>query len=929
MPTLKEKLAESAALRLALPPGRMPCEEPERFKRFLKVETQRLRMMHRAGAGGHEVCEARAQMMDVLLRYVFQGYLQVLGTQYPTVPIALVALGGYGRAELNPHSDVDILLLHDRRRRKESPLLQAIMERFVPFSWTIGLECHPLVRDLDDCVREANLKMESKTALLEARWIWGEASLFEQMRILLHDRCLRGQEDAYVADRLRDQEERRGKWGHSYCLLEPNVKSGCGGLRDYQSLRWMAAVKFRVKDLRDLTARGVLTPADARKLDQAYDFLLRVRNEMHYQQERRNDVLTRAMQPAVAHQLGYGDRSLARRVERFMGDYYRHVRELHLITRNLERRLALRPPGRLARLGAFLKAGGRSRETVIDGFRIKNGELLPATARVFRDQPRRLMRAFLVAQQRGLQLHPDLEDAIRQSLALMNRDFLEDPHVHQTFLEILNRHGNVAWVLRAMHETGFLAKYVPAFNRLTCRVQLEFFHLYTVDEHTLVCLEMLDRVADGKAEPFARYTEMFRGIDRPHILYLALLLHDVGKSAETRDHADRGMKWALSQARRLRLPAPAAATVAFLVKHHLLMSRMSQKLDLDDPEVIHGFAATVQTPEQLNLLTLHTFVDSMGTSETLWTPFKESLLWTLHRRASQRLAGDGEFRQAAETRLREQRKEVRRLLPKTFSDDEIDAHFASLPERYFVVHTPREISTDLTLAHRFMWNQLAPEDRVLEPVISWHSEPDRGYSQVKVCTWDRPRLFNRITGALAASGLNILGARIFSRPDGPVFDTLFINDAETGRLPSRDAREQFEELLTKSLLGERVNFTSLIAKRKPSAVLRAAPTNELIPLRITFDNDLVRARTVLEIETEDRLGLLYELTHALADLGLDIGFARINTEKGAAVDTFHVSEGDGAPLTHRERLKEVETRLRAALERRSGAGSAASGPAAK
>lgn len=925
MSTLKEKLAESAALRLKLPPGRMPCEEPEPFKRFLKVEGQRLRMMHRSGESGREVCRARAEMIDVLLQHVFEGYLKVLGAQHPVVPMALVALGGYGRSELNPRSDVDILLLHDRHRRKASPLLQAIMERFVPFSWTLGLECHPLVRDLDDCVREANLKMESKTALLEARRVWGEASLFEQLRILLQDRCLRGQEDAYVADRLRDQEERHAKWGHSYCLLEPNVKSGCGGLRDYQSLRWMAVVKLRVRELKELTARGVLSAADARKMEEGYDFLLRVRNEIHYQQERRIDVLTRALQPAVAHQLGYGDRSLARRVERFMGDYYRHVRNLHLITRNLERRLALRPPGRLARLGEFLKGGARAREAVVDGFRIKNGELLPGSARMFRDQPRRLIRAFLLAQQRGLQLHPDLEDAIRQSLALVNREFLEDPHVHQTFLEILNRHGNVAWVVRAMHETGFLSKYIPAFRRMTCRVQLEFFHLYTADEHTLVCLEMLDRVAEGKGPPFQPYTELFRGIDRPHILYLALLLHDVGKAVDTRDHASLGTRWAMSQARRLRLPAPATATVAFLVRHHLLMSRMSQKLDLDDPEVIHGFAATVQTSEQLNLLTLHTFVDSMGTSETLWTPFKESLLWTLHRRTEERLAGDGEFRDAAETRLRGQRKDVRRLLPRTFSDDEIDAHFTSLPERYFVVHTPREIAADLSLVHRFMWNQLTPEDRVLEPVVSWHSEPDRGYSMVKVCTWDRPRLFNRIAGALAASGLNILGARIFSRPDGPVFDTLFVNDAETGRLPSREARERFEELLTRSLKGERVGFSELIAKRKPSSVLLAPAVLEFIPLRITFDNELVRSRTVLEIEAEDRVGLLYELTTALAELGLDISFARINTEKSAAIDTFHVGETNGTPITGRDRLREVEQRLRETLERRPAKVSAAAG----
>lgn len=914
MSTLKEKLAQSAAARLRLPTGVLPCEEPDRFKRFLKVESQRLRILHRGGAGGREICSARAEMIDLLLQHVFDAYLAVLRSQFPSEPLALVALGGYGRSELNPHSDVDILLIHDRRVTNPSPLLRALMERFVPFLWTIGLECHPLVRNLDDCVREANRRMESKTALIESRRVWGDARLFAQMRILLEDRCLKGQEEAYIEDRLKDQDQRHNKWGRSYCLLEPNVKSGTGGLRDYQSLRWMAAVKFRVNSIEELARRGVVSQASCRQLDKAYDFLLRVRNELHYQVERKTDTLTRGSQPAVAYQLGYTDRSMARRIERFMGDYYRQVRVIHLITTNLERRLALRPPGRLARLGRFIKRAGPSQETVGDGFRASDTELMAVSSRIFREQPRRLMRGFLLAQQRGLQLHPDLEDLIRHSLALVNSQFLKDGHVHKTFLEILNQRGNVAPILRAMHETGFLGKYIPAFHRLTCRVQHEFFHLYTADEHTLVCLEYLDKIWEARQEPFSHYSAIFHGLDRPYVLYLALILHDVGKADAKRDHAVESARIALSQTRRLQLLAPAATAVAFLVRNHLLMSRLSQKLDLDDPEVIRSFAATVQTTEHLHLLTLHTFADSMGTSEALWTPFKESLLWTLHRRTEEVLTGDGEFRLAAEERQRRLKHEVRRLVPKTFHNDEIEAHFAHLPERYFDVHAPREIAADVLLVHRFIWNQLAVEDRALEPVIAWHAEPDRGHSVVKVCTWDRPRLFSRVAGALAAANLNILGARIFSRPDGPVFDTLFVNDPETGRPAGREARERFEDLLTRSLRGEAIDFAPLIRAHKPAAPIYRPASSELIPTRVTFDNAMARGRTIVEIETTDRVGLLHDLTSALADLGLDIFFARINTEKGAALDTFHVTDGDGTQITQASRLREVDTVLRRVLD---------------
>ncbi len=906
----------SAKVRLVVPPGRLPCDEPAIFKRFLKIESQRLRIFHRGGGSGREVSRARALMMDLLLQHTFEAYFSVLGPRFAKESIAVVALGGYGRMELNPFSDVDIVILHDRRANDPSALVKAVMEKYVPFSWGIGLECHPLVRNLDDCVREAGRQMESMTALLEARHVWGDKRLFEQMRITVEDRAARGHEDTYVEDRLKDEEARRGKWGQNSSFLEPNVKSGCGGLRDYQSLKWMAMVKFHVKELRDLVDSGQLAEADWTQLENAYDFLLRVRNEMHYQQERKNDVLTRALQPSVAFQLGYTDRSLGRRVEAFMGDYYRHVRNLHLITRNAERRLALRAPGRLRRLGRFIRSATPFRDTVIDGFRVTDGELLPNTTRIFRDQPRRLMRAFLLAQQRGLQLHPDLEDLVRRNLSLVNREFLADEHVHQSFIEILNQRGNVSRVVWAMHETGFLGKYIPAFHKLTAQVQHEFFHIYTADEHTLVCLEMLDRIWDSKTAPFSQYSEVFKGLDRPYVLYLAMLLHDVGKSAGTRNHSEDSARMALSQTRRLRLPPPAASTVAFLVRNHLLMIRLSQKLDLDDTEVIRGFAASVQTPEQLNLLLLHTFADSMGTSETLWTPFKESLLWTLHRRTEELLAGDDRFREAAADRLKKLKAEVRRISPRTFHTEEIDAHFANLPERYFHGHTAREIAADLTLTHRFMWNQLSAEDRTLDPVISWHSEPDRGYLAMKVCTWDRPGLFNRISGALAAANLNILGARIFSRPDGPVFDTFFINDPQTGKVPGREGRDHFEQLLTSSLRGEPVDFPALIAKHKPTGPMYRPAAYEPMPAHVVFDNKIVHARTVIEIEAEDRIGLLFDLTQTIANLDLDISFARINTEKGAAVDTFYVGETDGSKIQEGARQHAIEKALKQTLEAR-------------
>ncbi|HMO66596.1 MAG TPA: DUF294 nucleotidyltransferase-like domain-containing protein, partial [Verrucomicrobiota bacterium] len=409
---------------------------------FVKGGSPRLKLRPRSGGGGVEVAAGRAQMLDVLLRHAAEGFLASLRGTLRQEPLALVALGGYGRGELCPHSDLDLMFLH-AGRGQPGPLVQRLMERMVPFLWDAGLKPGVVVRNLADCVREANADLQSKTALIEARAVAGDATLFAQLRILIEDRCVKDHEDEYLAARLADQQERHAKHGNSPFLLEPNVKNGCGGLRDLQHLLWMAWFKHRTRTLADLEQRGFVAAAERRQLTQAHDFLLRTRTELHFQQARASDVLAKAVQPAVAHALGWTDRSPARRIEGFFSEYYRHARNIYLLTRTLERRLALRRrllPG--------------SRPETVDGLVFADGQIAAASARVFREQPRRLMRAFLHAQQRNLPFHPDLETLIRRDLALVDRPFLEDPGIHATFLEILGRRGAVAPALRAMHNLG-------------------------------------------------------------------------------------------------------------------------------------------------------------------------------------------------------------------------------------------------------------------------------------------------------------------------------------------------------------------------------------------------------------------------------------------------------------------------------------------
>jgi [protein-PII] uridylyltransferase len=696
-------------------------------------------------------------------------------------------------------------------------------------------------------------------------------------------------------------------------MQEPNIKNGCGGLRDYQNLHWMTFFKYRTRTTQELQQREMIGSAEGKQLESAYDYLLRTRNELHYHTDRAVDVLSKSVQPAVAYNLGYKESSPSKRLEEFMGVFYTHSRNIYLITRTVEQRLALLPKPKLLPDFRRMLPFGRAKEPAVDGFRFVDGEILAATPRVFRDKPERLMRVFLYAQQRGLKLHPDLAQLVRNELPLVNKGFLADEHVRATFLEILNSRGNVCRVLRAMHEVGLLGKYIPEFGRLTCLVQHEFYHQYTADEHTLMCIGKLDEVWEAKEPPFSNYEELFRNIERPFVLYLALLLHDSGKAAHSGNHSEVGARLAVRVAKRLELDGATAHSLRLLIENHLLMAQTSQRRDLEDPSVVRQFAAQLQTPENLRMLTLHTFADSMGTSSQLWNSFKDMLLLTLYRKAQDVLIGGTSFITAEQRERELLEEEIARTLPRTFGEDELHAHFEHLPPRYFQLHGVREIAGDLALTHRFMHHQFTEEDRALEPVISWHNEPDRGYTTLKICTWDRLGLFSKIAGSLSAAGINILSSQSFTRGDGIALDTFFVTDAQGGTLVRREERERFEEVLLKVLTDESVDVPALIARQRAARPLYQSHEGERIPTRIHLDNESSETRTIVEIETEDRIGLLYAIAQVFAELQLDISVAKILTEKGAAVDTFYVTDILGQKIHDAASLKLIERRLRESI----------------
>ena len=922
MQSLNDSIRQRAAEKLKLPPGTLVADEEPRFKRFLKVETARLRIRHRAGGGGLEICEARACLLDEVLRHLWIATRNTLSAQaqieFP--PLALVAIGGYGRQELNPHSDIDIMVLHAGQvvaGSKALPHLSKFFEGVLLPLFNFGLKVGHSVRDISDCVQVANANMMSKTSLIESRLLIGDEDLFRKFQRTVLAKCVDGHEREYIAARLEDQNARRSRHGNSATMQEPNIKNGSGGLRDFQNLRWMAFFKHGTRSLVELEQKEMITELERRQLEAGYDFLLRVRTDLHYHVNRAQDNLTRAVQPAIATHLGYSDRSPSGRIEKFMGDYYTHSRNLYVITRNIEERLALLPkPSRLISLRSLLPLKRKPDDgATIDGFRFESHTVRAGSARVFNDQPRRLMRAFLHAQQRGLKIHPDLSQLIRNNLRLVDRAFLKDAHVRESFLEIISHPGSVAPILRAMHETGLLGKYIPEFGKLTNLVQHEFFHQYTTDEHTLMCLEKLDALWKPSTPMEERYSQLIHGLEKPYLLYLALLLHDAGKVEHDGNHSDSGSKLAERVARRLELDGAMTHTLRLLIEQHLTMAVMSQRRDLEDPAVVRQFVSVIQSAEHLALLTLHTYVDSLATSDRLWNGFKDSLLWTLHDKALTQLSGKTEFLMA-EARERELLKEeVQGMLPRTIGAEEVGAHFENLPHRYFRIYQARQIAVDVALSHRFMHKQVEPTQDALEPVLDWHNEPDRGLTRMRVCTWDRPGLFSRIAGSFAASGVNILSAQIFSRTDGLALDSFEVTSGRTGNAVTKDERERFEELLLRALSGEKVDFRQALLR--PSSSMkkqeRAWMEGQAMPTTIRFDNATSEDSTVIDIETEDRLGLLYEIAEVFAELRLDIYLAKIITEHGAALDSFYVVDADGGKISSLHRQQFIESRLRESI----------------
>jgi [protein-PII] uridylyltransferase len=649
-----EKVLAHAERQLAPAGGVRPTEVLPLYKKFLRIEDHRLRLKHQAGGSGREICARRVDMVDVLLRHVFAAAGTFAGEQAgnTAVPLSLMALGGYGRGELNPFSDVDVMFVHGQNSGDVAPYVAQVVEQVLYLLWDIGFKVGHSTRSVREAIEEANKEMLTKTAMLESRHIAGDEGVARLFRDRFRSECVKGFEAEYVALRMRDQAARHAKHGNSVYMQEPHVKSGCGGLRDYQNLLWLTFFKEGALTTNQLVGKNWLSEPDQRRIEAAYDFILRVRTDLHYTNGRATDVLHLNIQEQIAERLHYPQKGSHPRSEALMKDYYEHTRNIFRVTERITEQFAAgRTANGTSSVFSFLEPT-RGDEEDLGPFVRRDSQLYVKSPDVFRREPELLMRAFQVVQERHLGLSPELEDLLSRSPDLVTRPFQYAKGPREMFKTMLSRKGEVGCVLRMMHRVDFLGRYISEFGPLTCLVQHEFFHRYTADEHTLVCIEKLDALTTTDDPKLAGYRALFEKLEDPFVLYLALLMHDTGKGVGARPHSEASALFAQRVASRLQLTSEQRRSLILLVDHHLTLSNIAQQRNLDDPETVVEFGKMIRDQKNLDALMLLTLADGQGTSAEGWSDWKERLVWQLYHSTSQYLADQAGLPRRAEDRAR-------------------------------------------------------------------------------------------------------------------------------------------------------------------------------------------------------------------------------------------------------------------------------------
>ncbi len=856
------------------------------FRAALADGLDSLKLMHTGGASGQESVQAHARLIDDVVRALTRLIAaDAAANGLDPAPLVIVALGGYGRGELHPSSDVDLMVIHDGEL---SPYVQRVTQELLYTLWDLGLQIGHSLRSLEDCVAIAGTDLPSRTSMQEARCLAGDRRLFARFRHVLRENVYRRDFEQFLGATLAERDQRYRRHGASPYVGEPNVKESAGGLRDLHTALWLSAAKFGARTLRELREKGLITEREQALTDAALTFLWRVRNELHFLSGHRNDVLTRDLQPQVAKSFGYQDDETSLAVERFMRDYYLHARAIHRVSR----RLIARCQATLSRRDT---AARRDRQQALaDGLVFIDGRLYLADGRAeaFAADPSRLVRVFWHAHRLGCELSVELERAVEASLDAMDDGARRSPVSRDLFLDICRTWGRVAVTLSEMHELGLLGRYLPEFGALTCLVQYDLYHRFSADRHSLLAVEHLEALAPGQSAESEGAAQVFADVERPELLMLGMLLHDIGK-AKGHGHVAKGIPLIQALTARLGLPPDDAAVVEFLVAHHLTMSHIAQRRDIDDPRTVADFAATVGDPQRLRMLYLLTYADMRAVGPGVLTPWQAAVLHELYARTLARLTG-GRAERPGRAQLAGR---LYALVQDDVSRQAVKAHLAMVSDRYLATTTVQRMAEHVRMLHRL--------DAVPVATELFH-HPDLGSSDLVVVSRDLPGLFSLIAGTLAAHGINIISAQIATRADGIAIDTFQVNDPTGEAVTSQVHWTRVLDALRAVIAGEQ-RVEALLAQRR--AARRPGPGPEAPP-KIVIDNTLSDEFTVVDVKCPDRLGLLYLITRTMSALGLDIGSARIATEIDQAFDTFYVHDAAGGKLE----APEARERLRGALE---------------
>ncbi len=868
------------------------------LKKILKEGRERIQEIHQSGAGGTEVVYRMTAWADAILMELFNSARILTGLKKEEIRCALLAIGGYGRGELNPFSDLDVMFLTSKKIDHAS---SEFSKSCLYFMWDLNLDIGHSIRAIPDCVELAMTDIKGKTSLIESRFLAGSREVYDEFVEESRSKILCRGTETYLRTKIADVSERYKKVGGSLYMKEPNIKEGVGGLRDIHTAFWIAKVKFGVNTLGELKEKGVFTEKEDKILGRALEFLWKVRNHLHFISGRRNDSLTMDMQDELAAFFKFKDLKHYLAVERFMRAYYLQTRNIRYFTELLMNRCT--PSSRLKK---FLRIPLK-RERIEKGFSIIGKSLCvpEGQAACFKENPELLMEIFYLSQRHGVPLSDTAKQMVLSSLRLVNDDFRKSERVRDLFLLILGGEKDVVKTLRRMHEVRFLGRYIPEFGALTALVQHEIYHSYTVDEHTLIALEKLEQLR-GSHYPRERfYSSLFQKVRKPEILYISLMLHDIGKAMGA-GHVKRGGRSIPEIMQRIGLPKEDAGTVEFVVRNHLVLGHLSQRRDIHDPKLIADLAREVRDEERLSMLTLVTYCDINAVGPAIWNDWKDTLLQELFQRTRAYLVSGVErpIEVDRAAYLEEIGKMILEKGETLFGREETERLLKTLPVHYLLA-TPQ--STVIT--HLSMLRKLDDEGFVVE----WNHLSERGYTELNVCTYDSdtPGLFSRIAGVLASRGVNILGARIFTSSKGAVIDCVHVEPPdEVKRGEQRFWSETTDAM--RSVVQRTSRVEEMLGARKVPSYMKRKKRRK-VPPSVHFDNDVSYKQTVIDVYAEDRIGLLYSITSCLAAQGIHIHSSKITTEAERAIDAFYVTDIFGDKITEKSKQEKIQEALLRAL----------------